>query len=127
MQQQLILQKGNQLKNRKQRKMTGHQATLVIKRTNQYANRMRSIRVLVNNVVAGNLNNGESKEYIAPVGSVTIEAKIDWCKAQPLVLSLREGERKEIELGCNATPRNLWSVFYYTFFKPGKYLYLKVV
>ena len=107
--------------------MTGPKATVAIKRTHQYANRIRPIKVLINTVEAGNVNDNETKEFSAPAGSVTIEAKIDWCKAEPLVLTLREGEKKEIELGCNATPRNLWSVFYYTFFKPVKYLYLKVI
>ncbi len=81
--------------------------TLVINRTNEYANRWRAIDIYVDGQKIGGVSNGETKQFEIPVGTHTVCAKIDWCSSNdvPIDLSINEAEVLTLSSG--------WGLFKY--------------
>jgi len=98
---------------------------IVIKRTSQYANLMRKIKIFCNNEIIGYIGNGETKEFFLPEGEKTIYAKIDWCRCRPVVMAGNKAEDKVYELGCNLKGIKLLLTLFWIIFKAKDYLYLK--
>jgi hypothetical protein len=81
--------------------MMNANATLAIRRTHQWANRARAIKLFLNGESVGTILDGETKEFPVTPGEVTVTASIDWCAAEPLAFMVPAGTTKDIELGCN--------------------------
>jgi hypothetical protein len=76
--------------------------TIKIIRPSQYADMMRSYQIMLNGQKAGSIAKGGVLELAAPAGRMTIEARIDWGRSQPLMIDAKPGEAHEIEV------RNHW-------------------
>jgi hypothetical protein len=102
-------------------------ATIRISRVNEYVNRVRKIKLLIDGVEFNTISNGETKDLEIPVGAHTIQAKIDWCSSNKLTVNISENTTKEIELSSYATnkPLGSFAALYYITFGANKYLNLK--
>lgn len=76
-----------------------HTAKLTVKRTDQYANKVRKIHLYLDGKKVYDIANGETKTFEIPAGTHHIYAKIDWCKTPAFTLNLAAGQEKTLELG----------------------------
>jgi hypothetical protein len=77
--------------------------TLRLVRPSLFADRFRSYKILLNGKKGGRIGNDSTLEIVVPAGSITIEAKIDWARSQPLTINTLPRQTLEIEV------RNQWS------------------
>jgi len=75
-------------------------ATIKIKRSSEYTNKMRSIKILVDGKEIGTIADGETEEFTTSEGQHTIQAKIDWCGSPELLISLNPNDTKILEVSC---------------------------
>jgi hypothetical protein len=100
------------------------ETTILITRTCQYANSLRSIFIFIDGQRVGSLRNGETKAFGVSPGSHEVCAKIDWSWSKPVRVELGASQTASLELGCFARGwRLLFGVFNPYF--PGRYLYLR--
>src|SRR5688572_10239583 len=78
-------------------------ATILFTRTNQYANRLRSYRILINGQEHLRLRHNENKSITLAAGTYTICAKIDWASSQEYEVTLEEQGNTTLEIGCSMT------------------------
>lgn len=69
-------------------------ATIKIRRSSEYINKMRTIKILVDGKEIGSIADGETKEFTTPEGQHKIEAKIDWCGSPELSFNIKDTEIK---------------------------------
>jgi hypothetical protein len=102
-------------------------ATLRITRTSEYANRLRKIKLILDNKELSLIANGETKDFEIPVGVHTLQAKIDWCSSNRLTFTIAESGIKSFDLSSFAKHSTLgvFSAIYYITFGASKYLNLK--
>ena len=72
--------------------------TIKIVRSSQYADMLRSYRIMLNGETVGSIARDSVLEIVAPAGKATIEARIDWGRSQPLTIDARPDETIEIEV-----------------------------
>jgi hypothetical protein len=77
---------------------TGATCTLRVVRGSGYADRFRPYKILVNGAQAGTIGRDAVLDLEVPCGPVTIEARIDWGRSQPLTVEAVPGRRIEIEV-----------------------------
>ena len=71
----------------------------------------RSYRILVNGRSAGKIGNDATLEISVPAGLVTIEARLDWVRSQPLTIDAVPGQTLEIEVRNHwGASRALWAI-----------------
>jgi hypothetical protein len=73
-------------------------ALILVRRGGRYADRFRRYRIYVNGALVGRIWPKSVLEIDVPIGAITIEARIDWCAAEPLVLFLGAGDKAVIEV-----------------------------
>lgn len=73
-------------------------ATIKFTRLSQWADRKRAYQLFVNGRQVGEIKRKGELDVSVPVGDLVIEARIDWCQARPLSLTMRAGEHAEIEV-----------------------------
>ena len=72
---------------------------------------LRSYRILVNGREAGKIGNNGTLEIRVPAGPVTIEARLDWVRSQPLKIDAVPGQTIEIEVRNHwGASRALWAI-----------------
>jgi hypothetical protein len=72
---------------------------------------LRSYRILVNGREAGKIGNNSTLEVKIPAGPVTIEARLDWVRSQPLTIDAVPGQALEIEVRNHwGASRALWAI-----------------
>lgn len=71
---------------------------LIIKRNSEWANKMRSFDLYLNGVKFAEIKDKQVLSFEIPEGKYQLIAKIDWCGSQPLIIEIREGEIKRIEV-----------------------------
>lgn len=76
-------------------------AQLIIKRTQQWANKFRRIEVEINGSKTMELADGQEDMVELPAGKVQIRARISWTKSNLMEFHLSENETKVIQLGCH--------------------------
>jgi hypothetical protein len=59
---------------------------------------MRSYRILLNGQDAGKIAAGDTLDIAVPAGDVTIEARIDWARSQPLTINAAAGRTIEVDV-----------------------------
>ena len=74
-------------------------ATIIIKRTSEFVNRLRNYRIFLDGEKIGTIANGETKEFEITPGLHTIIAKIDWCTSPEISVTLSDSEKKELTVG----------------------------
>lgn len=82
-------------------------AKLIIRRTSEWNNRMRSFGIYLNDQKIGTIRNGEIKEFEVEPGIHELKAKIDWCESETIKVEVKADKAKALEL---------------TGFKYGKYM-----
>ncbi|MCS3532721.1 hypothetical protein [Chryseobacterium sp. JUb7] len=96
-------------------------AKIIINRSSEFANYIRSIDIYLGNKKIGEIKNGESKEFDVKPGKHSLVAKIDWCSSNFIDLDIHSDQ--EI-VRFNLNGRNpFFSLYYVTF---GKNQYLKL-
>jgi hypothetical protein len=72
---------------------------------------IRSYQILINGKKAGKIGNDSTLEIRVPAGSVTIEARLDWVRSQPLTINTVPRQTLEIEVRNHwGTGRALWAI-----------------
>ena len=72
---------------------------------------LRSYRILVNGREAGKIGNNSTLEIGVPAGPVTIEARLDWVRSQPLTIDAVPGQTLEVEVRNHwGASRALWAI-----------------
>jgi hypothetical protein len=99
--------------------------TIEINRTQQYANKARTIGIYINNKKIDTISDGETKVFEVDSDENEVYAKIDWCKTKPIKINSKENEMTKFELGSNLVGWKLLIAIYYITFKTSEYLYLK--
>jgi hypothetical protein len=72
--------------------------TIRIIRPSRFVDVLRSYRILLNGKEAGKISHNGVLEVETPAGAVTIEARIDWARSQPLMANTTPGQTVEIEV-----------------------------
>ena len=73
--------------------------------------RLRSYKILLNGKKAGRVGNDSTLEIVVPAGSITIEARLDWARSQPLTIHTVPRQTYEIEVRNHwGTARALWAI-----------------
>jgi hypothetical protein len=95
--------------------------TIRLVRPALFVDRIRSYQILLNGNKAGMISHDSTLEIRVPAGPVTIEAKIDWARSQPLTINTVPGQTIEIEVRNHwGTVLGLWAIS----FGRGTYLLL---
>ena len=95
-------------------------AKIIVNRTSEFANKIRSIELILNDKKIGEINDGESNEFEIEPGIFNLKAKIDWCYSNTNSFTIKEGD----VVRFNLSGRNPFlAMFYITF---GKNNYLKL-
>ncbi len=63
-----------------------------------YADRLRRYNIFVNGAQVGTIARDAVLDLEVPRGPLTIEARIDWCRSQPLTIEATPDQRIEIEV-----------------------------
>ena len=85
--------------------------TIRLVRPPLFVDRIRSYQILLNGKKAGKISHDSTLEIRVPAGPVTIEAKIDWARSQPLTINAVPGQTIEIEVRNHwGTARALWAI-----------------
>ena len=77
---------------------TGATCLLRIIRRSGYADRIRAYKIFINGTEVGTIARNSVRDFEIPSGPVTIEARIDWGRSQPLTVEAKPGETIEIEV-----------------------------
>lgn len=74
-------------------------ATIRLKRTSEYNNRLRDYKIFIDGQQVGTIANGETKDFPATVGQHIITAKIDWCSSPDISIELKENLTINMKVG----------------------------
>ena len=95
---------------------------ITVKRSSEYANKLRKIQLVLDDQVIDEIEDGEIKTIKVKPGKHILKAKIDWCQSNEIVFNINEGEDKEFFLKGTSP---LLALYYITFGKD-KYLQLEI-
>lgn len=98
-----------------------------ITRSSEYANRLRSIKIFIDNEHIGSISNGETKIFDVPEGSHSVQAKIDWGRSNIATLEIGKDEKKSLKMTSFAkhNPLGTFAAIYYTTIASDRYLRLE--
>lgn len=65
---------------------------IIISRSSEWMNRMRSFKVFINGNQEGTLKNGGSEEFSVLPGTISVQCKVDWYSSKPFSIDVKEGE-----------------------------------
>ena len=75
--------------------------TLVVTRSRDFADILRSYRIILDGVLVGRVWRGQTIQLEIPRGRHVIAAKIDWCRSDPKVINCDTDEVCYVEVGCD--------------------------
>jgi hypothetical protein len=82
---------------------------------------LRSYQIFIDGKNVGALGRNDALEVKAPAGSLTIEARLDWGRSEPLTITAAPNRKIEIEVTNNwGALLSIWAVTF------GKNTYLKL-
>jgi|SRR5690606_30348570 len=87
-------------------------ATIKIRRSSEYINKMRAIKILVDGKEIGSIANGEAKDFTLTKGQHKIEAKIDWCGSSALSFDINDTETKTFKIESYAQKNKFLNSIY---------------
>ncbi|MDT0676634.1 hypothetical protein [Autumnicola musiva] len=73
-------------------------AKLIVKRNSEWANKMRSMELLLDGKLLDSIEDREIKEFVVSTGKHSLQAKLDWCGSRKLDFELGENDIKLVEL-----------------------------
>jgi hypothetical protein len=74
-------------------------ATIRLKRTSEYNNRMRDYKIFIDGQQIGTIANGETKDFPVTVGQHIVTAKVDWCSSPDLSVDINDNQTKNLKVG----------------------------
>ena len=74
-------------------------ATIRLKRTSEYNNRMRDYKIFIDGKQVGTIANGETKDFPTTVGQHIVTAKVDWCSSPELSIEPKESQTSSLKVG----------------------------
>jgi hypothetical protein len=80
---------------------TGAACTLRIVRRSQFADWLRSYKILLDGNAVGSSARNSVLDLEVPSGPHTIEARVDWGRSPPLTIDAAPGKRIDIEVSNN--------------------------
>lgn len=98
-----------------------------ITRSSEYANRLRDIKIFIDNQHAGSISNGKTEVFEVPEGNHVIQAKIDWGRSNIVSVELKGDEKKAFRMTSFArhNPLGTFAAIYYTTIASDRYLRLE--
>jgi hypothetical protein len=75
-------------------------ARLIVKRKNQWINRMRLVGIYVDGLKVGTVSNGDAEEFKVAAGTHKVKAKMEWCRSNELEFTIGENETKTLALSA---------------------------
>ncbi|WP_300666931.1 hypothetical protein [Fluviicola sp.] len=103
-------------------------AKLELTRVSEYANKVRDIKVFIDNQQVGTISNGQTKTFDIPEGKQhVLQVKIDWCTSNPVEFDIDEHETKRFTMSSFAkhNPLGTFAAIYYITVASNKYLHLE--
>jgi hypothetical protein len=97
--------------------------SLTLIRGLEYTNYTRAYTVIIDGAKAAEISSGETCHIPLSNGVHQISLKIDWCKSEELEFELQKGTN--LTMHCGATYNN-WKANFMVFFKPHRWLYVRV-
>lgn len=96
-------------------------------RSSEYANRLREIKILIDNQQVGSIANGKTTIFEVAEGNHAIQAKIDWGRSNIINITLGENEKKSFQMTSFAkhNPLGTLAAIYYTIIASDRYLRLE--
>jgi hypothetical protein len=77
---------------------TGSTCMLRIVRGSGYADRIRRYKIYINGAQVGTIARNALLDLEVPCGPLTVDARIDWGRSQPLTIDARPDRRIEIDV-----------------------------
>jgi len=74
-------------------------ATIKIKRSREYTNRMRDYKIFIDGQQVGTISNGETRNFPATTGQHIVAAKIDWCSSPDILIDVKENQANNLKVG----------------------------
>jgi hypothetical protein len=104
-------------------------AGIQLTRSNEHVNRLRAINIYAGNKKIGDIKNGELEHFVLPAGKCILQARIDWCTSNKLMISPIEHQPINIELTsfANGSRPGGFSALYHITFGMNKFLKLRIV
>lgn len=94
-------------------------------RKKAFVDSIRRYVVLIDGVNRGTISNGGTLELTLEPGERTVQLKIDWCRSNPITLTVNDGDELHFQCGPNLEGVGLLLGFYMVLFAPGRYLFLR--
>lgn len=95
---------------------------LRIVRKSGYSDRLRKYRIAANGRTVGQISANSTLDIELPCGEAILEARIDWCRSEPLKVRIDHSQPVVVEVANNkGAILALWSVT----FGSGSYLLLR--
>jgi hypothetical protein len=100
-------------------------ASLTIMRDSGYADRARKYKVVIDGAVAGDISNGETKEFTVSPGRHHVRMKIDWCGSKPVEFTVTESDAVTFQAKSNLRGSKIFAVLWYSIFDRDSYILLE--
>ena len=100
-------------------------ALLKIVRDSGYADRLRAYKVIVDGKTAGEIRNGETKEFPISRGQHDLLLKVDWCGSKNIQFTVADGDALTFDAKSNLRGPRLLLALWYSVFAPGSYLLIE--
>ena len=102
-------------------------AAICIRRTSQYANRLRDFAVWVDGQLVGKIPDGVNSRFALSPGEHTVFLKLDWCQSDALTVRVTPGEEVQLVCGSDIVGwKNMLAIVYlFLAAIPGTWIYLR--
>ncbi len=103
--------------------------TVLVKRSREWTNRLRGIRIILDGVEVGVVKNGEKQNFMVKPGTHRLQARVDWCSSKEVTFTIAEEQQLRFTLNSFAYGR-IYKIFipfvllYYTLIARDQYLEL---
>ncbi|WP_088044252.1 hypothetical protein [Bacillus sp. EAC] len=97
---------------------------IIISRTSQYVNKLRSYKVFIDSKVVGKIKDGERLTLEVAPGKHSIYLEIDWCKSNNIKFNSKQNEITQFNCGSNIKGVKILFTWCFLFSK-NKWVYLQ--
>ena len=94
---------------------------ITINRISGYSNKLREIKLVLDNEVLGTIKDGESKSFEINPGKHKLKATIDWAGSNEMEFEMSQNENRKFDLKGTKP----FLAIYYSIFARKKYLILE--
>jgi hypothetical protein len=98
---------------------------VIVRRAKNYADRLRTYKVMVDNIVVATMSAGESVDFAIEPGNHRIQIWVDWASSKKLRFDAKPGECSVFECRSNLTGMRIFLAILYVLFLRDQYLVLR--